>query len=149
MKKEDVPQEEWITGYGTRACYAIDEKGKFGVTPSKGWEVEMIVNAQALAEVDQRIENARQMVLSGTASPLLYHMERNHLDIKLMADISNQSRWKIRRHLKPRHFARLDANILQNYARILRVSPEELQKVPKNKEKIYDYEKFLPSTEKP
>ena len=53
MKTTDVPQEQEKTilaGY-QRACYAVDEQGRYVVVGSVGWEVEQVVNGQANDEV--------------------------------------------------------------------------------------------------
>ena len=130
MKAKDVPQEEWIKGHGNRACYAQDEKGRYVVVPSKGWEVEQIVNAQAREVIGRLVEEARKEVIAGKASPLKYHMVRNQMDVSLLAATAGVWKWQVKRHLKPDHFARLGKDKLEKYAIILKVSVEELMKVP-------------------
>lgn len=130
MKAEDVPQEEWIKGHGKRACYAQDENGRYVVVPSKGWEVEKIVNSQAHEIIDGRIEETRLAVIAGQVSPLKYHMECNQMDVALLASTIGFWRWQVKRHLKPKHFTALEKETLEKYAQVLRVSVEELKKVP-------------------
>lgn len=134
MKAKDVPQEEWIKGFGTRACYAENEDGKYEVVASKGWEVEKIVNSQAQAVIHERIETARREVLEGTASPLKYYMEVNQMDIALLASNAGIWKWRVKRHLKPEHFDKLDSSMLGKYADALRISPDDLKNLPSSSE---------------
>lgn len=130
MKAKDVPQEEWIKGFGTRACYAENEDGKYEVVPSKGWEVEKIVNSQAQAVIREKIEKARKEVLEGRASILKYYMEINQMDVSLLADNACIWKWRVKRHLKPENFAKLGSSILEKYADALRISPDDLKSLP-------------------
>lgn len=130
MKAKDVPQEEWIKGFGTRACYAENEDGKYEVVASKGWEVEKIVNSQAQAVIHEKIETARKEVLQGTASPLKYYMEVNQMDIALLASNAGIWKWRVKKHLKPEQFDKLDSSTLQKYADALRISLDDLKNLP-------------------
>ncbi len=130
MKAKDVPQEEWITGHGRRACYAEDDSGRYVVVPSKGWEVEKIVNAQAHAEIQRRLEEVKREVAAGKASPLKYHMENNMMDVALLAATSGFWKCQVRRHLQPGRFNALDNKSLELYAKIFRISVADLRKLP-------------------
>ncbi|MDH3974937.1 MAG: helix-turn-helix transcriptional regulator [Deltaproteobacteria bacterium] len=132
MKAKDVPQEEWIKGYGTRACYAEDENGKYVVVQSKGWEVEKIVNSQAHNVIKNRIEEAKKEVEQGKASPLRYYMEINQMDLSLLASNAGIWKWRVKRHLKAEVFRRLNRSTLQKYAHALRISVNELLNLPKS-----------------
>ncbi|HEY6000614.1 MAG TPA: hypothetical protein VI078_15110 [bacterium] len=130
MKAEDVPQEEWISGHGRRACYAEDESGRYVVVASSGWEVERIVNSQAHDQIRRRLREVRREVREGAASPLKYHMESAMMDAGLLASTTGLWKFQVRRHLKPRHFAALDRATLERYAAALRISVEELRSLP-------------------
>ncbi|MDT8317028.1 MAG: hypothetical protein RQ824_03420 [bacterium] len=130
MKAKDVPQEEWIKGFGTRACYAENEEGKYEVVASKGWEVEKIVNSQAQAVIQKKIEAARKEALEGTASPIKYYMEINQMDVALLASNVGIWKWRVKRHLKPKHFNKLNSSILLKYAEALRISLDDLKNLP-------------------
>ena len=113
-----------------RACYALDANGQYVVVPSKGWEVEKIVNAQANAEVAAGIAKAQRDVLEGRASPLAYHMATRQMDVALLA--ANAGIWslRVRRHLKPEIFNRLPQRLLQRYADALNLDVQQLRAVP-------------------
>jgi hypothetical protein len=130
MKAKDVPQEEWIKGFGTRACYAENENGKYEVVSSKGWEVEKIVNSQAQAVIREKVEAARKEVIDGKASLLKYYMEINQMDIALLASNAGIWKWRVKRHLKPEQFDKLDSSTLGKYADALRISLDDLKNLP-------------------
>lgn len=113
-----------------RACYALDANGQYVVVPSKGWEVEKIVNAQANAEVAAGVRKAQRDVLEGRASPLAYHMATRQMDVALLA--ANAGIWslRVRRHLKPEIFNRLPQRLLQRYADALNLDVQQLRTVP-------------------
>ncbi|MBI5561666.1 MAG: hypothetical protein HY894_02250 [Deltaproteobacteria bacterium] len=130
MKAKEVPQEDSILEGNRRACYAQDETGKYVVVPSRGWEVEKIINAQTHVEIDRSIEEARQEVMNGAASPLLYHMRSRQMTVSLLAATAGVWSWRVKRHLKPGPFASLDGAMLGRYAEALGISVEELNTVP-------------------
>ncbi len=113
-----------------RACYAVDADGRYVIVPSKGWEVEKIVNAQANAEIAASIEAAQRDVVEGRASSLAYHMAVRQMDVALLA--ANAGLWslRVRRHLKPAVFAKLPQTLLQRYADALNLDVCQLRTVP-------------------
>ena len=113
-----------------RACYALDANGQYVIVPSKGWEVEKIVNAQANIEITLKINAARREVLEGRASALAYHMATRQMDVALLA--ANAGIWslRVRRHLKPEIFKRLPPRVLQRYADALNLEVQQLREVP-------------------
>ena len=130
MKKADVPQQESMLEGHQRACYALDEQGRYVVVGSIGWEVEKIVNGQANEEVRQAIATALARVRAGKASPLAYHMARRQMDAAMLSAYSGVSRLRIRWHLRPGPFARLPEALLRRYAEALDLTTGELRSVP-------------------
>ena len=113
-----------------RACYAVDANGRYAVVGSRGWEVEKVVNAQAVDEVRRVIEDARERVLRGAASPLAYHMACCQMDVGLLAANTGMWRLRVRRHLKPAVFAALKPALLQRYADALGLTVDALRAMP-------------------
>lgn len=128
MKKEDVPQDVSALGKITKeVCYATDGSGKYTTELSKGWDVKITALDKAWENIDGRIAAARQKVLNGEASPLLFFMERGIMDLSLLADYTGFWQWQIKRHLKPGVFKSLSDKKLQRYAEVFNVSVEELK----------------------
>jgi hypothetical protein len=131
MKARDVPQDDDAMFAGRhRACYAVDDNGRYTVVASKGWEVETIVNGLANAELRAALEQLRQRVLRGEASALEFHMQRCQMTPAMLAANSGIWTWRVRRHLRPKIFAHLKPALLARYADALRVTRDELQQVP-------------------
>jgi hypothetical protein len=128
MKKEEVPQDMSALGKITKeVCYATDETGKYTTQLSNGWDVKITALDKAWEEIDDRIKAAKQKVLNGEASPLLFFMEKGLMDIKLLAEYTGFWQWQVKKHLKPEVFKELSEKKLQKYAEVFNVSVNELQ----------------------
>ena len=133
MKKEDVPQDVSALGKITKeVCYATDSEGKYVTELSKGWDVKITALDKAWEDIDVRIESARQKVLNGEASPLLFFMEKGIMDISLLADYTGFWQWQIKRHLKPDVFNNLSDKKLQRYAEVFNMSVDDLKNMRTN-----------------
>lgn len=132
MKVKDVPQDRENSFYAghRRACYAVDENGRYTVVGSHGWEAENIVNGQANAEVRATIAATLARARCGEVSPLAVHMARTQMTKGLLAAYSGVSRWKIWWHLKPGAFARMSVRDAERYARAMQITTGELRTLP-------------------
>jgi len=128
MKKENVPQDLGALGKITKeVCYATDSSGKYVTELSNGWKVKTDALDVAWKEVEERIATAKQRVLNGEASPLLFFMEYRLMDPGILADYTGYWKWQIKRHLKPEVFKRLSQRKLQKYADAFNVKVEDLK----------------------
>jgi hypothetical protein len=130
MKANEVPQD--ITYYEgkKRACYALNDEGKYVIVPSSGWDVEAVVNGLAVDEMAASLEETRRKVLAGLKSPLCYHMELRQMTPEILAKTAGIARFRLKRHLRPEVFAKLKTSVLDRYAQALAVTREELKTVP-------------------
>ncbi len=128
MKANEVPQddENLFEGKFTLLQYAIDDKGSYTQVGSKGWEPENIALKQAWEEINNKTETAKQRVIRGEASPLVYFMEKNMMDLGLLAAEMNKWSWQVKRHLKPSIFDSLGQKTKEKYAKLFNVSVDEL-----------------------
>jgi len=128
MKKEDVPQDMSALGKITKeVCYATDETGKYTTQLSDGWNVKITALDKAWEEIDARVKTAREQVLNGAASPLLFFMEKGLMDVKLLAEYTGFWQWQVKRHLKADIFKSLSEKKLQKYAEVFNVTVNDLQ----------------------
>jgi hypothetical protein len=128
MKKMEVPQDKGLTeGLFEDVCYALDENGNYTVVPSTGWQPKTDAMLQAWDVIHEKVEQVRQRVLSGELSPIAYYMEKNIMDLKLLADYAALPKRKVRKHLRPDHFNKLDDQILMRYAETFGISVEMLR----------------------
>lgn len=130
MLDEDVPQEGNSTLAGQRkAMYARGADGRLHIVQSAGWEVEEIVTRQAVEDLQQQAEAARQRVLQGLTAPLEYHMYRQRMDVPMLSQVTGLWQWRIRRHLRPEIFARLSPALRARYAEALGMTCAQLDKI--------------------
>lgn len=130
MKKEDVPQDLSSLGKITKeVCYATDNSGKYVTELSKGWDIKITALDAAWQDIEDRVAAARQKVLNGEASPLLFFMERGLMDIGILGDYTGFWKWQIKRHLKPGVFKNLSDKKLQRYAEVFNVSVDDFKNI--------------------
>jgi hypothetical protein len=57
---------------------------------------------------------------------LAYFMEKNIMDLKLLAQYTGIPKRKLKKHMNPRKFQALDREILEKYAEAFAITIEEL-----------------------
>jgi hypothetical protein len=128
MKKNEIPQDpSALDKFTKEVCYAVDDKGEYITGLSRGWQVKADALGITLDEAHNRTVNAREKVASGEASPILFFMELNMMDLPIVAAYTGFWQWTIKRHLKPSVFKELSDKKLAKYAEIFDVSVEELR----------------------
>ncbi|WP_276379216.1 hypothetical protein [Flavobacterium sp. H4147] len=129
MEKDKVPQDQSnLTKNNVKELlYATDENGDYTTTLSSGWEPKTIALSNSIDEINERIADARQQVVNGEASPILYFMEVNKMDLTILSSYVGFWKWRVKRHFKPSVFAKLNDKILKKYADTFEVSIEELK----------------------
>lgn len=127
MEKDNVPQDEGITaGISREVQYAVNKDGKYEKVLSKGWEPKNIVNELAWDDIQKNMDIADEKIKTEKASPLLYFMEKSIMDVSLLANYIELPKWIVKKHLKPKGFKKLNQEQLENYAKILEISVDEL-----------------------
>lgn len=126
MKKSEIPQDKSVF---TDLYYAVDEKGNYTTATSSGWDPKKIALDNAIRQVHERTEEARKRVLDGLASPIEFYMEKNKMDVNILASYSGIWKWRVRRHLKPSIFRKLSKKTLHIYADVFDISIDELKVV--------------------
>ncbi len=130
MKEKEVPQDQ-INIFGDKppdVQYAIDKDGNYIRVKSAGWEPKNEVLRQAWEEVNENVEKARQVVAKGEKSPIFYFMNKNIMDISLLAEYTGLWRWQVKRHLKPGVFIKLKDSTLEKYKQAFRLDSIEVLK---------------------
>lgn len=128
MKKKEVPQDQGLTeGRFEDVCYALDENGNYVAVLSKGWKPKTDAMLQAWDVINEQVEKVREEVLAGKISPIAFYMEKNIMDISLLADYVELPKRKVRKHLQPEYFRQLDDRTLALYAETFDITVEELR----------------------
>lgn len=129
MKKEEIPQDKSaLVGVTTEVTYAVDADGKYISERSTGWEVKTEALNIAWDDVERKIHEAKEKVIKGEASPILYFMEKKLMDVGILASYTGFWKWRVKKHLKPAAFQKLSEDKLRKYAELFEISIEELKK---------------------
>lgn len=129
MKKSEVPQDNGrVAQKGSRELYyAIDENGEYTTALSTGWDAKNVVQDHTMEVLEQEIEASRQQVAQGLVSPILYFLRLKRMDLTVLSGYTGFWQWRIKRHLKPENFKKLNVRQLQKYADAFDISMEELK----------------------
>ncbi len=131
MKVTEVPQDRgMIGGQIKEVCYALDDKGRYTLAGSAGWEPKNVANDQAWALIKEAVEETLAKIEAGKLSPLAYHMARNQMTVGLLADYVGFNRLKVWWHLKPAGFRRMASHTRKRYAQALNLDLNALATVP-------------------
>lgn len=107
--------------------YVIDENNNYTTAQSIGWEAKKAALDESMELINERIEEARQNVANNTASPIMYFMELNKMDLQVLAAYVGKWQWTVKRHAKPKIFKKLSDSTLKRYADTFGISVDELK----------------------
>lgn len=128
MKETEIPQDPSpLDKFTKEVCYAVNEKGEYVTALSRGWQVKADALGMAWHEVEEKVKEARQKISNGEASPLLFFMEANMMDVSIVAAYTGFWQWTVKRHLKPDIYKNLSDKKLQQYADAFNISLQELK----------------------
>lgn len=133
MKTTDIPQDPSpLDKFTKEVCYAVGEDGKYVVGLSRGWQVKADALGIAWEDAEARMNEALQKIQSGEASPILYYMELNLMDMPTLSAYTGFWQFTIKRHIKPSVFKNLSDKKLQQYAEVFDISVDELKNMKLN-----------------
>lgn len=130
LRKDDVPQDAGLFEQWHEISYAVDSDGKYVQVPSAGWSVSNFANILAWEEYYDTVEEARKRVLFRKSSPIEYYMIVNQMDVKLLSKYVGMLALRVRWHLRPSVFNKLDPTIKQRYADVFNISLGKLHEIP-------------------
>ena len=135
MKQDQVPQDERNLNEGKLAklYYATDSQGRYTKVNSIGWEPETVAMEQAWEVVHLEVADAKQKVIEGKASPVLYFLKKNIMNVPMLAGYMGTLSIMVRLHMRPFFFSRLSRKTLERYAYTFRITVEELTDVERLK----------------
>lgn len=132
MKVEEVPQDlkYYKDSHVRDVTYALDDAGHYTTVMSSGWEAKNDALDVAWNEIDEQCKEVAERVRAGKTSPLEYHTIKNLMSIGLLSSYTGFSKRTIRKHFDPHVFADLDDRTLVIYADALRITVEEIKRIP-------------------
>jgi len=131
MKKSEVPQDKsnLESANFKELCYAVDENGKYTTAHTSGWDPKTIALDNAIAEINERIADAKSRVNNNLTSPIEYYMELHKMDLTILASYVGIWKWRVKRHFKPKVFNKLSQKILKKYADVFEISLDQLKDI--------------------
>jgi hypothetical protein len=123
MKLSEVPKDDAnvMEGKTSFVQYAVDEHGNYVQAKSPGFQPANVALEQAWDEVNERVAEALELVEQGEKSPLYFFMHREIMDYSILAEYMGLMRWRVKRHMNPKVFAKLKPAILEKYARVFKL----------------------------
>jgi hypothetical protein len=131
MKKSDVPQDKsnLDSKHFKELCYAVDENGEYTTAQSTGWTPKTIALDNAIEDINERVDDAKNRVINNQTSPIEYYMELHKMDLGILASYVGMWKWRVKRHFKPNVFKRLSKKTLEKYADVFEVSVAQLKNI--------------------
>ena len=127
MKKEETPQDKSpLESISREMCYVKNSDGTYDTSLSTGWEVKREALDYAWDGIRERVKNAKIAVEQGKKSPTYFHMEKNLMTISLLASYVKFNRLRVWWHMRPSVYKKLNASVLQRYAKVFNIAPEDL-----------------------
>lgn len=129
MKKEEVPQEKSALESANikDLYYVIDEEGNYTTAQSSGWEAKTAALDESMELIHERMQQAKNDVAAGKASPILYFMEANKMDFSILSSYVGIWAYFVKQHTNPNNFKKLSVKKLQKYADVFNISIDELK----------------------
>ena len=79
--------------------------------------------------INEQTRIVGQKVINGELSPIAYYMEISIMDLKILSQYMGLSKGKVKKHLLPQVFEKLDETLLQQYADLFNISLEKLKSI--------------------
>ena len=125
---KDSTCDELIYTYNREVFYHFDkEKGYTQQVDYQNPNNQVIIK-QSWDAAEERLEQMKQLVVIGKASPIAYYMEKILMQVPMLAAYMEMPKWRVKRHLKYKVFKKLKPEILVKYAEIFGIPVEELMK---------------------
>lgn len=127
MKKIDIPQENNSTLNGQKkVMYGTNESGEFQRI-NYASSVEEFATITAVEEYKELEKECLEDIKNNIASPIKYYMYKNRMDLPTLSSVVGMFSFRVKRHLKMKHFKKLNNKILQRYADALSIKVDELK----------------------
>jgi hypothetical protein len=116
--------------YQARLFYfKFDPEQGYSHEQRKHPETDQNILNQLWDAYQERLEDAKNKVLSGEASVLLYHKERMKLELPDLSKMVGISKWRVKRHFKPHIYKKLNLSVRERYAKVFNLTVENLDKI--------------------
>jgi hypothetical protein len=125
FQAEDQPYR-----YNRELFYSFDKEKGFSASVDYQYDANQIIIRQSWDAAEERLNEVKQKVIEGKRSPIAYYMEKQLMEVPMLAAYMDMKKWKVRWHLTNRGFSGLNKATLQKYAEVLDIPLAELTKPP-------------------
>ena len=126
VKDQSTDNNELIYTYNRELFYHFDKEKGFTQEVHYQNPDNQVIIKQSWDAAAQRLEEVRQLVVIGKASPIAYYMEKILMEVPMLAAYMDISKWRVKRHMKQRVFQKLKPETLAKYAEIFGITVAEL-----------------------
>lgn len=123
----EIPQEKNEALNGERkVMYAKNGSGRFDKF-QYGSKAEEFATKVAVNEYETLERESLEKIKKGLSSPIEYFMYKNRMDIATLSSFAHMFSFRVKRHLKMKHFKKLNDKILKRYADVFGIDLKELK----------------------
>ncbi|MBL4653345.1 MAG: hypothetical protein JKY53_10860 [Flavobacteriales bacterium] len=129
MEKTNIPQDDLglNDNKGRELCYATDENGDYTTGLSLGWEAKGIPLIEVWRDVRDTLIKISKEIEVGEASPLKFYMQYNLMDSFLVAASVGIATWRVKLHLMPFFYNRMNDTMTARYAKELGLTVDNMK----------------------
>ena len=122
-----IPQEKNSTLNGQqKVMYVKNNSGEFSRV-NYGSSAEEFATLTAVNEYKVLELECLEEIKKGIASPIKYFMYKNRMDLPTLCSGVGMFGFRVKRHLKMKHFNKLNDEILKRYSNLFDISLKELK----------------------
>ena len=122
-----ISQEENSTLNGQqKVMYAKNNSGEFSRV-NYGSSAEEFATLTAVNEYKVLELECLEEIKQGVSSPIKYFMYKNRMDLPTLCSGVGMFGFRVKRHLKMKHFKKLNDKVLQRYSNLFDISLKELK----------------------
>lgn len=123
----DKGEEGRIYQNNRELFYSFDPTNHYSKKVDYQYEGNQRIIKQSWDVARERVEEAIVKIKAGELSPIAFYMEKNLMELPMLSDYADLPKRKVRKHLTPSGFNKLDEKMLAMYARIFSITIDELK----------------------
>jgi len=113
--------------YNRELFYSFDREKGFSAKVDYQYDANQTIIRQSWDAAEERLNAVRNKVIGGKRSPIAYYMEKQLMEVPMLAAYTGFSPWRVRWHLTVPGFRRMKISTLEKYAEIFEIPVQELK----------------------
>jgi hypothetical protein len=127
VKDKVTDDNELLYTYNREVFYHFDKEKGYTQKIDYQNPGNQVIIKQSWDAAAERLDQVRQLVEIGKASPVAYYMEKILMEVPMLAAYMETSKWRVKRHMKAGVFKKLKQETLAKYAEIFGITVEQLK----------------------